>query len=110
MAKSRLHELSMRGVSVWIDTLSRELLETGELARLMEEDAVAGVTSNPTIFEKALSAGDWYDEQLREVLTGDDDPKEIFVDLVIEDVRRGCDLLRRVWEDTGRVDGYVSLE
>jgi transaldolase len=110
MAKSRLDELSMRGVSVWIDTLSRELLETGELARLMDEDAVVGVTSNPTIFEKALSAGDWYDEQLREVLTGDDDPKEIFVDLVIEDVRRGCDLLRRAWEDTGRVDGYVSLE
>ncbi len=110
MAKSRLHELTAHGVSVWIDTLSREMLETGELARLMEEDAVVGVTSNPTIFEKALSAGDWYDEQLREILGGDEAPKEIFVDLAIEDVRRGCDLLRRVWEDTGRVDGYVSLE
>jgi transaldolase len=110
MAKSRLHELSAHGVSVWIDTLSRELLETGELARLMEEDTVVGVTSNPTIFEKALSAGDWYDDQLREVLGDDTDPKEIFVDLAIEDVRRGCDLLRPVWEDTGRVDGYVSLE
>ena len=110
MAKSRLHELTAHGVSVWIDTLSREMLETGELARLMEEDAVVGVTSNPTIFEKALSSGDWYDEQLREILGGDEDPKEIFVDLAIEDVRRGCDLLRRAWEDTGRVDGYVSLE
>ena len=110
MARSRLHQLSEHGVSVWIDTLSREMLETGELARLMEEDAVVGVTSNPTIFEKALSAGDWYDEQLREVLGDGDDPKEIFVDLAIEDVRRGCDLLRGVWEDTGRVDGYVSLE
>ena len=96
MAKSRLHELTAHGVSVWIDTLSRELLETGELARLMEEDAVVGVTSNPTIFEKALSAGDWYDDQLREILGGDEDPKEIFVDLAIEDVRRGCDLLRRL--------------
>ena len=67
----------------------------------MEEDAVVGVTSNPTIFEKALSAGDWYDDQLREILGGDEDPKEIFIDLAIEDVRRGCDLLRRVWEDTG---------
>ena len=111
MAKSRLHELSTHGVSVWIDTLSRELLETGELARLLKEDAVVGVTSNPTIFEKALSAGDWYDDQLREILGDEDEaPKEIFVDLAIEDVRRGCDLLRRVWEDTGRVDGYVSLE
>src|SRR4029453_4922710 len=110
MAKSRLHELSEQGVSVWMDTLSRELLETGELARLMEEDAVVGVTSNPTIFEKALSAGDWYCDQLREILGGDEEPKEIFVALAIEDVRRGCDLLPRLWEDTGRVDGYVSLE
>ena len=111
MAKSRLHELSAHGVSVWIDTLSRELLETGELSRLMKEDAVVGVTSNPTIFEKALSAGDWYDDQLREILGDEDeDPKEIFVDLAIEDVRRGCELLRPVWEDTGRLDGYVSLE
>ena len=65
MARSRLHELSEHGVSVWVDSLSREMLETGHLARLMDEDAVVGVTSNPTIFEKALSTGDWYDEQLR---------------------------------------------
>ena len=55
--KSKLHELSARGVSVWMDTLSRELLETGELARLNEEDAVVGVTSNPTIFQKAMAEG-----------------------------------------------------
>ena len=58
MGTSRLHELSAHGVSVWMDSLSREMLETGELARLMEEDAVVGVTSNPTIFQKALSTGD----------------------------------------------------
>ena len=110
MARSRLHQLSEHGVSVWIDSLSREMLETRELARLVEEDAVVGVTSNPTIFEKALSAGGWYDDQLREVLAGDDDPKEVFIDLATEDVRRACDLLHRVWEDTGRVDGYVSIE
>jgi len=110
MARSRLHQLSEHGVSVWIDSLSREMLETGELARLIQEDAVVGVTSNPTIFEKALSSGGWYDDQLREVLGGDDDPKEVFIDLATEDVRRACDLLRRVWEDTGRVDGYVSIE
>ncbi len=66
MARSRLHELSARGVSVWFDTLSRDLLETGELARMIEEDAVVGVTSNPTIFQKALAEGDRYDEQIRE--------------------------------------------
>ena len=63
MAKSRLHELAARGQSVWFDTLSRDLVHSGELKRMMEEDAVTGVTSNPTIFQKALSPGDAYDEQ-----------------------------------------------
>jgi transaldolase len=110
MAASRLHELSAHGVSVWMDSLSRELLETGELARLMEEDAVVGVTSNPTIFEKALSTGDWYDEELRNALTRHDDAKEIFLELAVEDVARACDLLRPVWERSRGVDGYVSIE
>jgi transaldolase len=110
MAASRLHELSAHGVSVWIDTLSRELLETGELERLIEEDAVVGVTSNPTIFEKALSTGGWYDDQLREALARTDDGKEVFIALAVEDVRRACDLLHSVWERTGGVDGYVSIE
>ncbi len=107
---SRLHELSTHGVSVWVDSLSREMLEAGELARLIDEDAVVGVTSNPTIFEKALSTGAWYDDQLREELSADADPKEAFIALAIEDVRMACDLLRPVWDRTGRLDGYVSLE
>ena len=110
MARSRLHELSEHGVSVWVDSLSREMLETGELARLMDEDAVVGVTSNPTIFEKALSTGDWYDEQLRAELERTDDTREVFFALAIEDVKRACDLLRPVWEQTAGVDGFVSLE
>ena len=75
MAQSRLHELSEHGVSVWFDTLSRELLETGELERMMKEDAVVGVTSNPTIFQKALAEGDWYDAQLREVAAREADAR-----------------------------------
>jgi transaldolase len=86
------------------------MLETGELARLMEEDAVVGVTSNPTIFQKALSTGDWYDEQLRDVLTREDDPTEIFLQLAMEDIRRACDLMRPVWDGGKGQDGYVSLE
>jgi transaldolase len=86
------------------------MLETGELARLIAADAVVGVTSNPTIFEKALSTGDWYDEQLREELGHGVDPKEAFIALAVEDVRRACDLLRPVWDESGRLDGYVSLE
>ena len=87
MAKSRLHELSELGQSVWIDFLSRQMLQSGKLARMMEEDAVVGVTSNPTIFQKAIAEGDAYDEQLREVLADEDDPKEVFLKLAIEDVQ-----------------------
>jgi transaldolase len=86
------------------------MLDTGELARLMEEDAVVGVTSNPTIFEKALSTGDWYDEQLRAELEHLDDTREVFFALAVEDIKRACDLLRPVWERTGGIDGFVSLE
>src|SRR5204862_2620052 len=75
MAKSRLHELSELGQSVWIDYLSRQLLQSGKLERMLEEDAVVGITSNPTIFQKAIAGGDAYDEQFREVLAEEEDPK-----------------------------------
>src|SRR3954451_6510297 len=110
MAKSRLHELSERGQSVWFDTLSRPLIETGELKRMMEEDAVVGVTSNPTIFQKALAEGDAYDDQLRECLDELDDPREIFFRLALEDIRDACDVLRSVWDEGKGQDGYVSME
>src|SRR5215213_5955236 len=110
MAKSPLHELYDAGVSPWIDSVSREMLETGELARLMEEDAIVGVTSNPTIFQKALATGDWCDEQLGELLKSEDDPTEIFLQLAMEDIRRACDLMKPVWDRTQGVDGYVSIE
>ncbi len=109
MTESRLHKLSARGQSVWIDYLSRDLLEQGELKRMMEEDAVVGVTSNPTIFQKAISHGNAYDEQLREVAEHEDDPKEIFLQLAVRDVETALDLLAPVHEDNAQ-DGYVSLE
>ena len=108
MGKSRLQQLSELGQSVWIDYLSRRLLREGELEELIRDHAVVGVTSNPTIFQKAISEGDAYDEQLREVLAEEDDPKEIFLRLAVKDVQAACDLLRPVWED-GK-DGYVSIE
>jgi transaldolase len=110
MATSRLDELSEHGVSVWIDSLSREMLETGELARLMREDAVVGVTSNPTIFQKALAEAGWYDDQLRSVSQETHDPVELFFALALEDIRDACDLFAPVWERTGGLDGYVSME
>jgi transaldolase len=110
MGASRLHRLAEYGQSVWIDFLSRDMLRSGELERRMRDDAVVGVTSNPTIFQKAISAGDAYDEQLREVLEEERDPKEIFLRLAIKDVGDALDLLRRVWDEGKGQDGYVSLE
>jgi transaldolase len=107
---SNLHRLSEHGQSVWIDFLSRELIRSGDLERRMREDAVVGVTSNPTIFQKAISAGDAYDDQLREVLAEEHDPKEIFIRLAAKDVGDALDLLRPVWDGGGGRDGYVSIE
>src|SRR5256714_9420731 len=111
MPDSNLHKLSALGQSVWIDYLSRDQLQTGELERLMREDAVVGVTSNPTIFQKAISQGNRYDDQLREILeSGEADPKEIFLQLSSHDVADACDLLRKVWDQGKGLDGYVSWE
>jgi len=109
MAESRLNQLSARGQSVWIDYLSRDLVQSGELKRLMDEDAVVGVTSNPTIFQKAISQGNAYDAQLKELLEQHDDAKEIFLQLAVRDVETALDLLAPVHEASPE-DGYVSIE
>ena len=110
MTRSKLHELSEQGQSVWIDSISREWLEEGFLKKLMRDDAVVGVTSNPTIFQKSLAEGSWYDEQLREVVGEESDAKEIFYRLAVRDIEAACDTLRPVWDEGGGKDGYVSME
>jgi transaldolase len=111
MPESNLHKLSALGQSVWLDYLSRDILLTGKLERMMREDAVVGVTSNPTIFQKALSEGNAYDDQLREIVdAGETDPKEIFLKLSSHDVADACELLRKVWDHGEGLDGYVSWE
>jgi len=110
MPESNLHKLSALGQSVWIDYLSRDLLETGELERMMREDAVVGVTSNPTIFQKAISQGNAYDEQLRDLLDEHCETVDAFFRLAERDVGEACDLLRRVWDEGKGQDGYVSIE
>jgi transaldolase len=109
MAESNLHSLSAQGQSVWIDSLSRHMLDSGELKRLMKEDAVVGVTTNPTIFQKAISQGDDYDAQIKELLEEETDPKEIFLHLSARDVDAALDLLSAVHEKNSQ-DGYVSWE
>jgi transaldolase len=110
MPDTPLHRLSAEGQSVWIDSISRQMLRSGDLERLLEEDAVVGVTSNPTIFEKAIAEGDAYDEQLREVVEHERDIKEIFYALAHRDIVDACDVLRRVWDAGSGQDGYVSWE
>src|SRR5437868_8235695 len=109
MGESRLHKLSDRGQSVWIDSLSREMLETGALAKLMEEDSVVGVTSNPSIFQKALEGEGWYDEQLKE-LADESDLNEVFIALATRDIESACDLMAPVHERSAGIDGFVSME
>jgi transaldolase len=110
MAKSNLHQVDALGQAVWIDYLSRDLLETGELERMMRDNAITGVTSNPTIFQKAISHGDRYDRQLSELLEHERDPREIFIALAAQDITNACDLLRRVWDEGHGLRGYVSME
>jgi transaldolase len=111
MADSPLHRLAELGQSPWIDFLSRDLLRTGELERMMRDDSIKGVTSNPTIFQKAISAGNAYDEQLRELAREEDDSRELFFQLAAQDVGAACDLMRTIWDSGCRgCDGYVSIE
>src|SRR3954467_13415868 len=110
MAKARLHELAGRGQSIWFDTLSRDLVHTGELKKMMNRDAVTGVTSNPTIFQKALSSGTAYDEDLKKLVGEFDDPEQIFFSLALQDIRDACDVLKPAYDASNGVDGYVSME
>src|SRR3954470_1627704 len=105
-----LQQLADRGQSVWIDYLSRSFVKDGDLKGLIEQ-GVVGVTSNPTIFQGAIAEGDRYDDQIRELVeAGETEPKEIFIALATDDVQGACDLLRGVFGETSRTDGYVSLE
>jgi transaldolase len=108
---SRLQALHQAGVSIWLDTLSRELLDSGEFARLIADCAVTGATSNPTIFAKAITGSKSYDDQLRAaVAQGADDPQELFFELALEDIRRAADALRPAYDESGGRDGFVSFE
>jgi transaldolase len=107
---NRLREIEDLGQSIWIDNLNRQLLDGGTLHRLIEEDGISGVTSNPTIFEKGMGHSDRYDDAFDEVVADTRDPQEIFERLAYRDVWDACELLRPAFEETGGKDGYVSFE
>jgi len=106
----RLKKLSEAGVSIWLDDLSRERIETGNLADLVKNSSVVGITSNPTIFAAALSDGERYDEQVRRLAADGADVKRTVFELTTTDVRDACDIMRPVWEATDGADGRVSIE
>jgi len=108
----RLEQLHDAGVSIWLDSLSRDLLESGKFRELIDEFGVSGATSNPTIFAKAISGSSRYDEQLRGLISagGDADPQKLFFELALQDVRQAAQMLEPIHERSGGRDGFISFE
>jgi transaldolase len=106
-----LQRLRQAGVSIWLDTLSRELLQTGEFAGLIDDYGVTGATSNPTIFAKAITDSDRYDGQLRELVAGGErDTRELFFSLALDDIRAAARLLSPAYQHSQGNDGFISFE
>jgi transaldolase len=110
MKNNPLVELQKYGQSFWLDNITRRLITSGELKRLVAEDGLRGITSNPTIFEKAITGSRDYDEEFARAVGAGKDVPAIYEELTTEDIRRGCDVLRTVYDASGGADGFVSLE
>ena len=108
--KKPSQQLADLGQSIWIDYLSRDLVQSGQLERLVHDDAVVGVTSNPTIFQEAMSAGNGYEDQLSEEAGETQDPKEIFLRLAARDVSDACAVLRPVFDRGAAAEGVHARE
>ena len=111
MAQSRLHAVYELGQSIWYDNIRRSVITSGELRRLMDQDAVVGVTSNPTIFEKAIDGSTDYDAAIKSLVSrGVTEGKDVFEALAIEDIQAAADILRPIYDRTRGHDGFISLE
>ena len=106
----RLAAITEAGTSIWLDQVRRSLVETGELKRMVEEESLRGVTSNPAIFEKAILGSPDYDDQLAELARAGGDTRGIYRAMAVRDIQDACDVLRPVYDATDHYDGYVSLE
>ena len=103
----RLHDL---GQSIWLDNISRRILDDGTLRRYIDEFSVTGLTSNPTIFDEAIGAGDTYDQGIHTKAAAGKSGEALFVELALEDLRRAADLFKPIFDATDRIDGWVSME
>jgi transaldolase len=110
MSNDRLGQLAGAGVSIWLDDLSRERLNSGNLQELITDKHVVGVTTNPTIFASALAKGESYDAQVRELAARGASVEDAVREITVADVQQACDVFSGTWETTGGVDGRVSLE
>jgi transaldolase / glucose-6-phosphate isomerase len=110
MAKNPLFELYEAGTSVWLDYIHRSLMTSGELQRMIEEDAVVGMTSNPTIFEKAIGGSSDYDDALKSLVNSGAADEAIMLSLIVQDIQMAADVLKPVYDQTKHKDGYVSIE
>jgi transaldolase len=110
MADNPLKELNACGQSVWNDFIQRSFVENGDLKKLVEEDGISGVTSNPTIFQKAISSSADYDDELRQYAGEGEDAEGIFKKFASKDIGMGADVLRPVYDRTSGQDGYISIE
>src|SRR5258708_2992380 len=107
---NHLQEIQNAGQSIWLDFITREFIGEGKLAKVIAEDGLTGVTSNPTIFQKAFSGGKEYDEAISRLAREGKTSEQIFDALSIEDIQKACDAFRSVFDKTKGSDGFVSLE
>lgn len=108
--ENKVKQLVKEGQSIWQDDISRQMIQDGELQRSIEEIGIRGVTSNPTIFQKAIAAGDVYDEEIANLLKQGMQPAEVFQTVAVRDIQDACDIFRPLYDETGGEDGYVSIE
>ncbi len=107
---NHLLEIKQYGQSIWMDNLTRDLIQSGELKRMVEQGGIAGLTSNPAIFEKAIAGNATYDADIEAGIKDGKSVQEIYESLIFDDIRNACDLFRPVYESSGHLDGYVSIE
>src|SRR6185437_12194729 len=110
MSNNPLLELKTLKQSVWYDNIDRGQLVSGQFKRLLDEDGVSGVTANPTIFQKSISSGHAYDEQVTSLIRSGKNKNDIYEALIVQDIQTVADMLRTIYETSGQQDGFVSLE
>ena len=110
MGKNPVYQIKNFGQSIWYDNIERSILTSGKLEKMVAEDGICGVTSNPTIFEKAITQSSEYDPEIKELAGENKTPEEVYESLTIKDVTLAADILYKIYKETERKDGYVSIE